>query len=291
MTSSTITWWTLLCSVSAINLLAWLVSAVLLHRRSETFPEQTWTLIRWQMVLSAGYVLGCGYRSVFPVFDVQRQVIVDSFFSSVIVGRSVATVAELCFAAQWALLLRGIAHANHSWHGITVSRLVVPMIVVAEVCSWYAVLSTSNMGHVLEESLWGLCALLLVASLVLIWPRCDRDMRSLLAATCVAGTGYVLYMFLVDVPMYWTRWVQDNEAGRVYLGIYQGLVDTSSRWTVTHQWNDWKGEVVWMSLYFSVAVWLSIGLMHMPVRYSLRYATVTSKPPWPTLWRPLPIKI
>ena len=270
MTSPTMTWWFFLCAVSAINVLAWLASAAMLHRRSGTLPAETWTLIRWQMLLSAGYVLGCGYRSAFPVFDVQRQVMVDSFFSSVIVGRSVATVAELCFVAQWALMLRGIALATRSWQGVKISTLVVPMIVVAEVCSWYAVLTTSNIGHVVEETLWGLCALLIVASLVLIWPRCDRAMRPFLAATCTMGLGYVFYMFLVDVPMYWSRWVQDNESGRIYLDLFQGLVDTSSRWTVTHQWSAWQGEVVWMSLYFSVAVWFSISLMHLTARYSLR---------------------
>ena len=34
----------------------------------------------------------------------------------------------------------------------------------------------------------------------------------------------------------------------------------------THRWDDWKSEVVWMSLYFSVAVWLSIGLAHVRLR-------------------------
>ena len=84
------------------------------------------------------------------------------------------------------------------------------------------------------------------------------------------GLGYVFYMFLVDVPMYWTRWVQDNASGRIYLDVFQGVADTSSRWTVTHEWSAWQGEVIWMSLYFSVAVWLSISLMHLPARFSLR---------------------
>ncbi|HXC39286.1 MAG TPA: hypothetical protein VN667_10095, partial [Burkholderiales bacterium] len=38
-----------------------------------------------------------------------------------------------------------------------------------------------------------------------------------------------------------------------------------SRLVVSHRWSDWKSEVTWMSLYFSVAVWLSIALVHAPV--------------------------
>ena len=107
-----------------------------------------------------------------PVFDVPRQVLFDSWLASVVVGRSVATVAELCFVAQWALLLRASSQATGSAFGLSAARVMVPLIVVAETFSWYSVLTTSNLGHVIEETLWGLCAALLVASLVHIWPRC-----------------------------------------------------------------------------------------------------------------------
>jgi hypothetical protein len=78
-----------------------------------------------------------------------------------------------------------------------------------------------------------------------------------------AGFAYAAYMFMVDVPMYWDRWMVDEGRGHVYLSIAQGLSDASARWVVSHSWKDWESEVVWMSLYFSVAVWLSIGLMHV----------------------------
>lgn len=262
MSSPTLTWWSLLCAVSLLNVLAWMASVVLLRRRQARLHPLTWASMRLQMLLSAGYVLGCAYRSVFPVYDVQRLCLVDSWLSSVLVGRSVATVAELCFAAQWALLLSGVAKATGSRIGVHVARTVVPLIVVAELCSWYAVLTTSNIGHVFEESIWGLCAGLLVASFAFVWPRCRREARPAMAAGCAVGLGYVVYMFEVDVPMYWARWVHDVDHGRQFLGIAQGLIDTSSRWVVSHRWADWETEVVWMSLYFSVAVWFSIGLIH-----------------------------
>jgi len=142
---------------------------------------------------------------------------------------------------------------------------MLPLIAVAETCSWYSVLTTSNLGHVIEETLWGLCAALLVASLVHMWPRCARRMRPLLAFWCVAGLTYVMFMFVVDVPMYWSRWLADEASGRHYLSLTQGLLDVSGRWVVSHRWQDWKSEVAWMTLYFSVAVWLSIALVHAPL--------------------------
>jgi hypothetical protein len=266
MKNTTLMWWGLLCAVSLFNVLAWSATAALAHRRSLTLHPLTRQAMRLQMLLSAGYVLGCAYRSVFPVYDVGRLVLVDSWLSSVVVGRTVATVAELCFAAQWALLMHGIAQASDHRLGLRVARLVMPMIVVAELCSWHAVLTTSNLGHVFEESLWGLCAAALVTSLVLVWPRCKRELRPALAAAAAIGVGYVVYMFQVDVPMYWTRWLAEAEHHRVPLTLAQGLIDASRRWTVTHRWTDWHAEVIWMSLYFSVAVWLSISLIHLSGR-------------------------
>jgi hypothetical protein len=273
--NTTLQWWAVLCTVSIFNVLAWGASVALAHRRAPALHPLTRQAVRLQMLLSAGYVLGCAYRSVFPVYDVGRLVLVDSWLSSVVVGRSVATVAELCFAAQWALLMHAIAQANGHRAGLWVARCVLPMIVVAELCSWHAVLTTSNLGHVFEESLWGLCAGALVASLLLVWPRCQRSLRPALAVASAIGVVYVIYMFWVDVPMYWVRWLVEVEHGQAPLTLAQGLVDASVRWTVTHRWADWQAEVVWMSMYFSVAVWLSISLIHVPGRLTRAVATPT----------------
>jgi hypothetical protein len=258
-------WWTALSVVGLVNLAAWWLSHRALNRRQAELPSEEYTLRRWMLVLSAVYVSGCAYRSFVPVFDVPRLVLFDSWLASVVVGRSVATVAELCFVAQWALLLRATSQATGSVLGLTAARVMVPLIVVAETCSWYSVLTTSNLGHVIEETLWGVCAALLVASLAHIWPRCASRMRPLLAFWCVAGITYVVFMFGVDVPMYWSRWLADEASGRHYLSLAQGLLDVSGRWVVSHRWEDWKSEVTWMTMYFSVAVWLSIALVHAPL--------------------------
>jgi hypothetical protein len=265
MTADVTTWRVFLCAVGALNIFAWSLSGAALRQRRPHLDAEAYAARRLQLLFSAGYVFGCAFRSAFPVYDVQRMVLIDSWLSSVIVGRSVATLAELCFVAQWALLLREISRRAGSATGNATSMLLVPLIAVAEVFSWYSVLTTSNLGHVVEESLWGLNAALFTFSLVTIWPRCEKPLRPILAAWCIAGLAYVAFMFLVDVPMYWSRWLADEASGRNYLGVVQGLLDVSRRWVVSHQWEAWKSEVVWMSLYFSVAVWFSIALIHAPI--------------------------
>jgi len=264
MSTEVLSWWTALCTVGGLNVAAWLVSASAVSRGRILLPADVHAERQLQLLLSSGYVFGCAFRSFVPVYDVPRLCLFDSWLASVIVGRSVATIAELCFVAQWALLLRSASRDAGSVVGHVCSSLLVPLIVIAETSSWYSVLTTSNLGHVLEESLWGLCAALLVASLLTLWPRCARRQRPMLVLWCVAGLAYLGFMFLVDVPMYWTRWIADEAVGRQYMSLAQGAADISGRWVVSHRWEDWRSEVTWMSLYFSVAVWISIALVHVP---------------------------
>lgn len=277
MSVRVISWWSLLCAVGALNILAWCVSAVALNRRQIAMSAEAYSDRRLQLVLSAVYVFGCAYRSAFPVFDVPRICLHDSWLSSVIVGRSIATVAELCFVGQWALILREASRASGSVVSKIASLAVVPLIAFAEACSWYSVLTTSNLGHIAEESIWSLSAALMVSSLVVMAPRCTATRHPALVACCVVGVGYVAFMLLVDVPMYWSRWMADESIGRHYMTIAQGVHDVADRWVVSYRWEDWKSEVVWMSLYFSVAVWLSISLIHAPVLEAYNAAGVRER--------------
>lgn len=264
MSAGVATWWVFLCAVSALNILAWSWSALTLESRQPRLDRETYASRRLQLLLSAGYVFGCAFRSAFPVFDVPRVCLVDSWLSSAVIGRSVATLAEMCFVAQWALVLREVSRAAGSRLGLGVSAALLPLIAIAELHSWHAVLTTSNFGHVIEELIWGLSAALVVASVLAMRSRCDVSLRPLLALVCVGGAGYVAYMFLIDVPMYWARWLSDEASGRSYATLGEGLRDAAQCALVSRRWEVWKSEVVWMSLYFSVAVWLSIALVHSP---------------------------
>ena len=104
---SVTTWWLALIGVSLVNICAWVLAGVLPVRRAVADPALATR--RRQLLLSAPFVFGCAFRSVFPRADVQRICVVDSWLSSVAVGRTVATIAEVCFAAQCALLLRVLA--------------------------------------------------------------------------------------------------------------------------------------------------------------------------------------
>ena len=279
MTLNVVSWWTFLCAVAVLNVTAWSVAAHSIRRNQSSMPVQAYAACRIQLALSAAYVFGCAFRSVLPVYDIPRLCLFDTWLSDVIVGRSVATFAELCFVAQWAFMLNIAGRAAGSLFAMTVSLLLVPLIATAEACSWYAVLTTSNLGHVAENSLWAVSVVLLTASMIAILPRYPGPRRWILIVWSAAGVAYVAFMFLVDVPTYWARYLADEAHGRHYMTIAQGLADAASRRVVSYRWADWKSEVVWMSLYFSIAVWLSISMMH--ARAAIAFARGPSAPPRP----------
>ena len=199
-----------------------------------------------------------------PRGDVQRIGLLDSWISSVMVGRTVATLAELCFAAQWALFLREIAKNSYGRFATAVSWLVVPLIVIAEICSWYAVLTTAYIGNAIEESIWAVVAALIIVSFLTLSSRCLEGLRGLKAAALACGLGYVAFMCTVDIPMYVSRWLEDEASGRRYLSLFQGIEDVLSRRIVTFAWEQWHSEIPWMSLYFTVGVWSSLALARLP---------------------------
>ncbi len=72
-------------------------------------------------------------------------------------------------------------------------------------------------------------------------------------------------MMTVDVPMYYSRWQLDTAMGVEYLSIFDGLLDTGKSCIVNFDWTIWREEIPWMTLYFSVAAWISLALPHAPV--------------------------
>lgn len=257
-------WWAALCVISLMNAFAWSFAASQLRRRRTSLDPSHYALRRWQLGLSAVFVLVCAFRSVFPRADVQRICLHDSWLSSVMIGRSLATVAELCFIAQWAILLGEMGRSTGTRLAVVVARLLVPLIAVAEMFSWYAVLTTSYLGNSFEESIWALSATLGTLSAIAMWPRLAPRQRPLLGAGILFGMAYVAFMTTVDVPMYVSRFMADQASGRRYLSFAAGLRDVALRWVPTAAWSDWRTEMPWMTLYFSVVVWVSIALMHAP---------------------------
>jgi hypothetical protein len=252
-------WWGLLTLVSGVNVAVWF----LLYRQLAEQPAGNpggRPGIQLMFVLCAAYVFGCAFRSFLPRADVQRICLFDTWLSSVVVGRTVATVAEICFAAQWVMILHQLGIVTGADTTLQVAWVILPLIVVAECFSWYAVLTTNYWGNAVENSIWAGVFFLIGIGLCRLLPEFDGAVRVVLAAAIAGIVGYLAFLMTVDVPMYLRRWRAKVAAGGKLLRPLDGLRDASTRWVVTYDLAEWKDEIVWMSLYFSLAVWSSLAL-------------------------------
>jgi hypothetical protein len=258
-------WWGFLTLVSGANIAAWFW----LYRHLQ--EQQAGSLggtpgIDLMLVLCAAYVFGCAFRSFLPRADVQRICMFDTWLSSVVVGRSVATVAEICFAAQWALILHQLGTMTGADTTLNAAWAIVPLILIAECFSWHAVLTTNYLGNAVENSIWAVSFFIVGIGLCRLLSEFDGPVRAVLAITILGISGYLAFLMTIDVPMYLRRWRAEVANGGKLLNPLEGLHDASTRWVVTHDLAEWKDEIIWMSLYFSAAVWASLALC---VFYSL----------------------
>jgi hypothetical protein len=249
-------WWGLLALVSGANIAAWFW----LYRQFGDRTGGLGTAAGVMLLLCAAYVFGCAFRSFLPRADIQRICLFDTWLSSVTVGRSVATVADVCFAAQWAMVLHQLGTMTGAGTAVAIAWVVVPLIVVAEGFSWYAVLTTNPLGSAIENSIWAVAFFAIGIGLARLLPDLDGAARVALAVAIVGIAGYLAFLMTVDVPMYFGRWRAKLADGGKLLGPLEGLRDASTRWTVTRDLAQWKDEIAWMSLYFSGAVWASLAL-------------------------------
>jgi hypothetical protein len=151
----------------------------------------------------------------------------------------------------------------------------VPLILLAQCCSWYGVLTTNCLAHAIENSIWAVSFLAIGIGLCLLLPEFGGLVRLGLVVAIVGIAAYLAFLIAIDVPMYLKRWQERRAAGGRVLGPLEGLRDAATRWTVTHDFSRWKDEIAWMSLYFTVAVWASLALC-------LAYALADNLPPYLT---------
>jgi hypothetical protein len=275
-------WWAVLTLVSGANIAVWFVLYHQLHEQP-TGGLGSPSGIELMLLLCAAYVFGCAFRSFLPRADVQRICLFDTWLSSVVVGRSVATVAEICFAAQWAIMLYQLGTMTGADTTLNAAWVIVPLILIAECFSWYAVLTTHYLGNAIENSIWAVAFFVIGIGLCRLLPEFDGLVRVILAGAITGIAGYLAFLMTIDVPMYLSRWRAEAADGSKRLGPLEGLRDVSRRWVVTHDFAEWKDEIAWMSLYFSAAVWASLALCvcysledHLP-RYRTE-ATVAGQP-------------
>jgi hypothetical protein len=212
-----------------------------------------------QLQLSGVYVGVCVFRSLFPRVDLERMCLWDTWLSAILIGRTLATIAELCFALQCALFVQRLSLMTGMPLLYAGAQAFVPLVILAELVCWYAVLSLNHIGHAIEESLWALLMLILSATFGAAALAAQAPLRwMLIAGFLVYGVGAGLTIAF-DVRMYIRRW--RLKSASVRLPLATGLRDSRHRRHPTSTWEVWREEAPWMTLYFSIGVWTSLAMV------------------------------
>ena len=175
-------WWGFLTLVSGANIAAWF----LLYREFQNSPmggAGGASDSQSMLVLCAAYVFGCAFRSVLPRADVQRICLFNTWLSSVMIGRTVATIAEVCFAAQWVIIMGQLGRMTGADTTVNASLVILPLIVIAECFSWYAVLTKNFLLNAIENSLWAVAFFIIAIGLCRLLPEFNGPVR--------AGAGHL----------------------------------------------------------------------------------------------------
>lgn len=251
--NATYVWWKFLCFTAVINIGIWMV-AIWMRSDMQNFSY-------WQPVLSGLYVSICAFRSFLPRIDLERYCLIDTPLSSVTLGRSFATIAEVCFSIQIAILIHDLGTMLGSSAIITTSYTIVPIILIAQASCWYATLTLNHIWHAAEEFAWVVMITLAGSCLFIGYTELSGVYQWIMAIGLLSCLGSAYIMLFIDIPMYFSRTKESAASGIKYLTVNQGIQDALSRRIQTSDWNVWKKEALWITPYFTFGVWLSIGMV------------------------------
>jgi hypothetical protein len=252
-----LTWWRALCVLGITNIILWLAIWY--------FGPLSNPYCAMQVALSGVYVFVCAYRSIFPRVDLERLVLVDSTFSNIFLGRSAATIAEICFGAQLGLLVYQLgAYAGLPWVQHT-AWVITLCTIVAQAFCWHSILTLNHVTQAVESLLWAAGFSWMAALLAIIAMDTNGVIQSLAIAGVLGSMAFVTYIVVVDIPLYLRRFRSGRDSGQQYLSITQGARDAWGRREISHSWDRWRDDALWLTPYFSIGAWFSMALVFLPL--------------------------
>lgn len=250
-------WWRALCVLGISNICLWLAIWF--------FSPVADAYVAMQLALSGVYVFVCAYRSIFPRVDLERLVVVDSSLSSIFLGRSAATIAEICFGIQLGLLVHQLGvYADLPW--VQQAAWVITLCtIVAQAFCWHSILTLNHITQAVESLLWAAGFSWMAALLAIIAMDTGGLVQVLAIAGVLGSLAFVTYAISVDIPLYLRRFRDGRRAGQRYLSITEGARDAWERRELSHSWDRWRDDALWLTPYFSVGAWLSMALVFLPL--------------------------
>jgi len=139
-------------------------------------------------------------------------------------------------------------------------------------CACMGAATTNTRYFLYEGRLWLLWSLGVALSGIILWNQAQalparrrrRCVSPVSLGLMVGGLAMAPFMLFSYCPMCHERWLLDKAAGHQFLPVLQGARDAFVRRVPTRAWANWKDEVLWVTGYFTLGVWTSLGLTYAP---------------------------
>lgn len=268
--STTYVWWGSMIAISVVNVLFYMFV------RCNIIHEQDAAGKRYQRVLrmlALPVILSGAWMSVFPIVEVERQVLIHSPLSSILLERVLASLGALCWLSQASLVLEQLATdiwGNSRSQRVT-SRFTVLMVLVgitAEVCAMVSVATTNFLYLLIATMCW--CSIALLTALLALTQFCSLcahrapAAKRFTAGAVITALALFAYILLIVAPAYLHHWQQDQRDNVSYTNLITGLKDAAERRHQTSEWSAWKGHWLNLTLGGSLFVWSSILMAFAP---------------------------
>lgn len=175
------------------------------------------------------YATVCCFRAFFPRVDAERLCFFNSPLSVIGLGRSAATVAEVSFGVLAALI------TQDGWAAV--------FTVVGNAFCWAAVLTRLQRLHALEELCWAVGALYVFVR---------HRQRFPWLWICLPFAAVIIGH---DIPMYLRKAVTYDSVVP-FVSLWHSFLDAWKCEIVSKSDELWKPEMVWMTPYFTLGVWI-----------------------------------
>ncbi len=234
-------WWAMLSCVQIFNL----KYAVREYMKAQKFNHLT--SARYALL----YTSVCAFRTFLPRQDVSKICVFNTPLSSVFIGRSLATWAEIAFIKQLYLFNNSVLKTRLSYN-------IVYAIYIAEVFSWLGTLTENQIFNTSEEITWTATIFYIlyknVVTAIFSKKYMPQKVRKFLYLSILFKFLYIVAMVKIDIPNYLNNWQTKTTTFSLQDGFYRSI----SYRTVSTNYEDWKIHIGWMTPYFTVAVWYSI---------------------------------
>lgn len=274
-----ILWWKILSAISVLNIL--FISCYSLTVKNVNTVQKI--LIAFSFI----YTIVCAVRSFWLRKDVEQVCFFDVGISTPYVGRSLATIAELCYILiiiiVFCYIILYISKiANKNLHVLFwLVKITFPIIIIAEIFSWLGCISKYYLWNAAEESLWMISACIFILVAFILYSNilnikqsiATQSITRLLAIFVICATIFVIFMIITDIPMYYKRWKkgikQDEEIyfWKDFKGqnkqklTKENIVNLNRCVEISKDFNIWKDEIAWLTGYFTFGVWSSFALV------------------------------